>query len=330
MEIDVNFSELCRVCAKEGLNRVSIFRAKYERKSIANILSIFLHHKVHENDGRPTNICLDCMPEVLKSFDLLVKAKNSEQFFQRILSSRIDNQHISPIPCHEPLVILETEEFVGSDPLTAFEIKRETEPENLTGFNIKNENDQETLPKEKKGDKTPSKKVLKSEDGKRSERKIESPEISAFECYICHRRNLTRRGVSKHMKFHDVSKPFKCDVCGELVRLQRDLNYHLCQGQEIVCEYCPQVCHSINEIHRHLDIHREKLLFYKCSRCKQSFNMKTFLTLHDIKHDRSEFACDICGKKFDLKKSWMMHTRYVHTDEKCKTLQFFSTSLSIE
>lgn len=326
----MNFSELCRVCAKKGLNCVSIFHAKYERKSIANVLSIFLHHKVHENDGRPTNICLDCMPELMKSFDLLVKAKNSEQFFQRIISSRIDNQHISPIPCHEPLVILETEEFEGCDPLKAGEIKCETEQENLTIFNIKTDTDQEILSKAGKVDKTSSKMCVKSENGKRSERKIELPEISAFECYICHRGNLTRRGVSKHMKLHDVSKPFKCDVCGELVRLQRDLNHHLCQGREIACEYCPQVCHSINEIHRHLDIHRDNLLFYKCNRCKQSFNMKAFLTLHDIKHERSEFACDICGKKFDLKKSWMMHTRYVHTDEKCTTFQFLSTASSIE
>lgn len=307
MDSDVNFSELCRICAREESNLVSIFRTKHKRKPISVVLGVFMQQEVHENDERPPNICSVCLSHLLDSFDLLAKIKNSEEFFQQIISSRAACQQIQPIEFISPLKI------ENDDPLSTVDIKREMEaepepePEQKTSTESTNKIDRKIRPREVK-----------------RERRRRKLTISTFECYICHRRFRSRAGLSEHVENHNM-----CDICGKLNNSECDSDQHLCKGQQITCEYCPQVCHSINEIQNHLHVHQDKLLFYKCSRCKQSFSMKAFLTLHDLKHEQSDFICDICGKKFDVKNSWIMHTRYVHNREKCELMLMFGSAFVI-
>lgn len=141
-------------------------------------------------------------------------------------------------------------------------------------------------------------------------------EVDNYECYICHRVLPSMGGMKRHLSRHD-KKLSKCSVCGERFSTESS-HQHLCQGNEILCEYCPVVCHTTNEILRHLEIHKDNALFYYCGRCAISFNMNTLHVWHEMQHDRFTFACEICGKKFATKRNMKIHLEGVHSETRCK------------
>lgn len=315
------------------MDLVEIYSTTYEETSIADILSEFLQCEIYKNDGRPSNICSMCKPKLLESFDLLIKAKNSEKYFQQILSSNVDNHQTPSLQSIAPVTIIKTEELAinNDDPLTDNITKSEADETDVMITDTKIEKDPEivyseevrveplrpidflsTQDKNKSTKKATSKSTTKS--APKSDRK--PAEKRVFECYICHKMPLSRNGLTFHLNnFH---KNDTCVVCGKHFAPE-NLNRHLCQGQQITCEYCPKDCQSTHEILQHLDTHRNNLLFYKCHRCKESFNMKTILSWHDGKHERFQFSCEICGKTFEQERSRIYHTRFVHSDERSKT-----------
>lgn len=281
MDFDVHFSGLCRICATKGRNLASIFHTKHEDRTIADILSIFLQTNVHEDDGRPTNICFDCIPKLLESFELLTMLNDSEQFFQQIISSKINNSQIEVSDqCAEPLVRVVKTEFPSNvdDPLAGDEVKHEEMVTTIS--NIKVELNRDNLSNEVK--KRPS------------------------------------RAAKNKVARKKIEKSFECDVCGELYRSKHNLDHHLCQGQQITCEYCPEICQSTAGIQQHVQIHGDSLFSFKCGRCEQTFNMETLFIWHNMKHERTQFTCEICSKHFKLRNTWSNHIRIVHSDKRRK------------
>lgn len=280
MDYSVNFSELCRVCAGKGSDLTSIFHEKHKEKTIADVLSILLQHNVHENDGKPSNICSMCIPKLLNSFDLLTMVKDSERYFQQIILSRINSQQSPFAQCAEPLVNLATIDFSvpEEDPLAGDENKHKEM--GMSTSTIKKENDHQNIRDEV---------------------------------------NVNQLSSMANERVEKSETRFECDICGRFYQLVDGLNLHLCQGQLITCEYCAEVCQSTKAILQHLNsVHKDDLFFYKCRRCKETFKMEVLRTWHGTKHDRSQFACDICGKQFKRKRSWIAHTRLVHSDERRK------------
>lgn len=275
MECGVNLSQMCRVCATKGSDFCSIFHTNHGDKTVAEILSIFLQKRVHEDDGRPANICFVCIPNVLQSFDLITMVQNSELFFQRTTSVATNNQ-LNPdsSSCAEPFIVLvktELESTVG-DPLAVVKQEQmDTKP-----FIVQIENNQE----------------------------IRNSEIQ--------KRKLPLSRKRKQQKHHE------CEVCGELFRTKRTLDEHLCEGQEIACGYCLKIFRTTNDILRHLPAHKDDIDLVQCDRCNESFGMETLYIWHEMKHERTHFACDICNKKFNCRNTRSNHVRIVHSEERRK------------
>lgn len=333
---NVDFSELCRICAKKVKNLVSLFHTKRKGKTMAEMLSICLQKSVHQNDGRPTEICLACIPKLLNSFELLITAKSSEHFFQQVILSKICNQKVQPndqcdeskpiaeiptVQCVEPLITSEFDEDV-KDPLAggSGEVKTEQLDTSLTTPAARIKTNIQIKPKQHgKMEISNSEEVIQLCSVKRTR---------FLQCYICKRTPFTLKRLRTHLKKHEDKKPFKCFVCGEVYRLKFDLDHHLCQGDQITCEYCPEVFHTLNGILTHLKMHNADLLVYKCTRCIKEFNLTNLLKYHDAFHDRYQFACKICGKKFATRQTTTNHTRLVHSSERRKIRFFFTFILN--
>lgn len=163
-----------------------------------------------------------------------------------------------------------------------------------------------------------AKKVVRKDTAHRST--MEKRYLRTYECYICHQILSTLNRLKRHLTTHKNGKPFKCRVCGEQFSSESGHDQHLCQGNEIACEYCAVVCHTTNGILQHLKAHQDDsdILIYNCARCGTLFNMKTLRAWHDMQHDRFMFACKVCGKKFGTKQSRANHTRFVHSEERRK------------
>lgn len=115
-----------------------------------------------------------------------------------------------------------------------------------------------------------------------------------------------------------AQNPLKCIVCGEILNDRYIYDRHLCQGNEVTCEYCNVVYQTTNEILQHLEIHAENIFHFDCNRCSTSFKMKRLRDWHEMQHNRFLFDCEICGKRFETRRTLITHTRVVHSDERRK------------
>lgn len=329
-----DFLEYCRVCAKKVKSLVSLFHTKRKENTMANMLSICLQKNVHQGDGRPSSICLACVPKLMNSFELINTAKNSEHFFhQQILSKICAIPKVEPedmddyllydhLVCEEAKLAIPTiqssESFIKTeinedipypDPLdgSAGGAEFQIDPKGtvIAGIAVAKPNIK-IKPKHDDKIEISNKEVVQLCTVKRTR---------IYECYVCKRSPFTPKRLRQHLKAHDKRRPFKCFVCGEGYKYRPDLNKHLCQGDTICCEYCPAEFSSLNEILVHLKNHDEKLL-YQCMRCTKGFGLKSLHKFHKVLHDHFQFACKICGKTFGTKQSTANHTRMVHTNER--------------
>lgn len=328
----VDFSELCRVCAHKEKNFMSIFHTKRKGKTMADMLSSCLQKKIQENDGRPSNICFRCMPQLVKTFELLSMVKKSEQFFEKMILLSISGQTNETVDEVEPLV---TTEYVEStdDPLNGSDMKydgielmKNTKARNIRAKDCldddRNKNIQQKAPKKNESlfytakilEPTNTNNIRVNRKPPKGNANCFKRSTKVYECYICNETSVLLRDLQAHLRKHDNRSSTRCCVCGD----PNGHDSHLCRDNQIACEYCPEICSSTTEILHHLNVHKNNFLFYKCFRCATSFNMKILRDWHDMQHDRFQFDCQICAKRFPTKRTLRNHTRFVHSDERRK------------
>lgn len=143
-----------------------------------------------------------------------------------------------------------------------------------------------------------------------------------YECFVCHQQTHLLKRLKGHLRKHNRIKPFKCSICEERYDEKSRYDRHLCEGTDIKCEYCSVVCQTTRDVLAHLETHKDNVLLYKCVRCSNSFKMKNLFDWHRMQHDRMAFVCKVCDKRFGTRRTLTNHTRFVHTDERRKSLYF--------
>lgn len=171
-----------------------------------------------------------------------------------------------------------------------------------------------------------------------------------YQCDICDKNMLTKRGFVRHVRIHRDERPFTCHVCGRQYRSHPDLTRHLRSVHDKVknypCDICgrsfankgtrddhrrthtgerPYMCHTCgkafataNSIYVHRRTHSDYFAHH-CTTCSKKFRRRQQLTHHLRTHTGEKpHACDVCGKSFAVKDEVTRH-RQTHSNDKPHT-----------
>lgn len=278
-----DLSGLCRVCAKNQPILFDLFDECKNGLKLFEMLAFCMQNEITKNDHRPNNICSDCVNNLKITFDFHNLIKSSEQLFKQIVS---DEQ----LKSNEPSVSDSI-----SDPISL----------NVQLFDYKiepSESDRST--NDNNGSiENPSKKP-KTVCQKRK--------YDCFECHMCRWTTQNYKKMRTHFKEHKMATPNKCDVCW-LWFSNAQFIKHLCKGESVKCEYCPEQFKTTLTLLKHLNGHNKRNL-HQCDQCTKRFSMAFLLECHKQQHNNIEklFICDICNARFRfnfiLKKHIQSHS----------------------
>lgn len=344
---NVDFSNYCRVCAKEKRSLLSLFRTRKSGILLAEMISQCTQLLIDPNDDRPSGICSKCTRKVKASFKFRNLAKESEKKFQQmhpdsvemkseeVLDIKVEEHSeeengdytdyskssMQPIVLIEPLqLVVENQpndefedEFLGeNDSESSILLTPSLTPSPSPSSTSENQSS-ETSEKLTENPKRPN---GKHTNGLTHERQI----AKKWECHKCKLRLERLKTLQAHIKEHNDATPNECTVCNMFFS-NSTFNRHLCKGESIECEYCNEQCSSIVDLLKHLERHEKQIIVNKCPRCPRLFSMKKLAEWH-LNHGheiRLGFSCDICDKQFS-KFSFLTAHKKTHTNKRSKTI----------
>ncbi|XP_049843458.1 zinc finger protein 99-like isoform X2 [Schistocerca gregaria] len=124
--------------------------------------------------------------------------------------------------------------------------------------------------------------------------------------------------TSDNVNVHTVlnaKRNHKCDVCGKLFTLLRNLKRHSfihSAERPHKCDTCGKSFNVLRNLKAHVLIHTGKRP-YKCNVCGKTFIFSDRLKAHELTHtEKRPHECDVCGKSFTrsghLKRHVLIHT----------------------
>ncbi|XP_055539542.1 zinc finger protein 449-like [Wyeomyia smithii] len=135
-------------------------------------------------------------------------------------------------------------------------------------------------------------------------------------CYVCNQAFASEQVLEEHLTSHAALVPYKCTQCST------DNN--------------PIILKGIVSLNRHLQSH---LFPFTCPQCPLRFPTKAGQYSHirwiHRHYQKDGFTCDICGKKYERKRTFMAHVLKHRTQKeqryKCSHCEkLFTTKLSLE
>ena len=137
----------------------------------------------------------------------------------------------------------------------------------------------------------------------------------SFKCSICPEGKFytTKSALNQHMKTHDPSNAFKCDVCLKVFSSKTNLksHYRTHTGEKpFACQTCDKKFARKSCLVRHQATHSDVRPF-KCSICPEGryFKTKHHLKLHMVYHYEPKFSCNFCDFKTYTSSSLKDHER---------------------
>ncbi|XP_004535718.1 putative zinc finger and SCAN domain-containing protein 5D [Ceratitis capitata] len=139
---------------------------------------------------------------------------------------------------------------------------------------------------ESSDDEEESHKKIKKRKIKSSPPSAEQVELpSEFPCDECEQVFSRKLSLILHKKVHMQREPLKCEVCGQMFKIQGAYRKHVQKHNEepagFECNKCEYVGSSKAELRRHLvDEHDEQGILYQCEKCKRKFVSEARLEKH--------------------------------------------------
>ncbi|KAH3836352.1 putative zinc finger protein 66 [Dreissena polymorpha] len=139
-------------------------------------------------------------------------------------------------------------------------------------------------------------------------------EMKSFDCTECDYRSPNKINFVQHkQRMHTFS--LKCDECGHVFGMKKDLNRHVkrVHGEpSYVCEICQRHYKFRRAYVSHMKCHDSDYVKqdYPCEICGKTFSTKYVLTTHvNAAHlgIKKSYVCPTCGKTFTQRSSYLMH-----------------------
>ena len=154
---------------------------------------------------------------------------------------------------------------------------------------------------------------------------LEGEQAQTQICNLCGMKFKTQAALQRHIRFHDVEKPFQCEKCGKAYKDKGTLRLHLKthgdknakKGEKTAkfsCKICVKNFKSSLELLSHREIkHKSEKQPYTCHICENSYSDRRGLKNHLSTHKDKSFPCQVCPKNFATLKSFKVHMR-LHED----------------
>ena len=141
----------------------------------------------------------------------------------------------------------------------------------------------------------------------------------AYECKICAKvlKNSSASNIQRHMKIHNDTKSFECEICSSKFLSDYKLKVHqqLHTGtKEFNCDFCGKGFAQSGKLTSHLLVHAGEKPF-ECDFCEKCFTSSGDLTKHTRIHTEIKLKCKFCEKQFASSSNLSKHIR-IHTAEK--------------
>ncbi|EDW02100.1 GH20082 [Drosophila grimshawi] len=136
------------------------------------------------------------------------------------------------------------------------------------------------------------------------------PNLGPFRCDVCGELIKTCDQYKVHRAAHDGTQPFICTLCGKGFQMPCNLTVHIRRHRRdfpYACEQCDKRFATSTEVAIHMRTHTGERP-YICDLCGKSFKTWSFFDIHRRTHlNQSTFHCPICDKGFYEKNRFTDH-----------------------
>lgn len=93
--------------------------------------------------------------------------------------------------------------------------------------------------------------------------------------------------------------------------------FEMTEAGMIRCPYCPEQCHIVRALKKHISREHANRLPFKCKECGKGFYTASSLRLHSVIHGSRRFVCSKCDFAFKHKHHLKDHLRNIHKLTPC-------------
>ncbi|CAH1779541.1 unnamed protein product [Owenia fusiformis] len=143
--------------------------------------------------------------------------------------------------------------------------------------------------------------------------------VECQECGKCmYKKNMKEHMRTKHNLDAETVAPFECSQCGKCFTRKSSLTTHALMHipnykatRRYQCKDCGKSFQKYTVLMEHMNKHIDVRPF-KCELCDKCFYSRGALKVHTLIHSGLDYNCNICEKKFKVKRYLERHLEYHH------------------
>lgn len=125
----------------------------------------------------------------------------------------------------------------------------------------------------------------------------------------------------EHLQRHANPDLFKCQQCGHVCNIIKDLRKHILQKhtsknaniQKVACEICSKTFSCNSYLKEHMETHTKETTKNPCPHCSKEFAGERHLKKHIRRvHQQKSFVCEQCGCAFRHRFELNSHVQTAH------------------
>ncbi|KAJ8668042.1 hypothetical protein QAD02_009705 [Eretmocerus hayati] len=160
---------------------------------------------------------------------------------------------------------------------------------------------------------------LTSDGPNKQERLTKTSSSRTILCNICQRCFNSQSGLKRHMAVHKNERRFHCKVCGRSFNDRSNLNTHkLTHSNErpFQCKICKSSFKAKRYLKKHAIMHGPKNDGFECKKHVEESKHRVNFDAHwRIHNGKKTLSCELCGRRFTVKRVWKNHME-AHANDK--------------